>query len=81
MCNVSVDGQDEGAGACCHGVEVVHEGTDLAPSMSVVDVAVGLGFRDDELEAGGGASGDDVGTVAADALGAPGRRERRGGPL
>ena len=48
---------------------MVHKGTYLAPSMRVIDVSVSLGFRDDQLEAGGGAPGDDIGTVATDERG------------
>ena len=48
---------------------MVHEGLDLTPSMFVVDVAIGLGFRYEELEGGGVAPGYDVGTVASDERG------------
>lgn len=64
--DVSIDGQYEGTGARCHSFEVAHEGIDLTPSMSVVDVTLGLGFRDYDPEAGSAAAGDDVGTVTAD---------------
>ena len=37
--------------------------------MLVVDIAVSLGFGDNKLDVGGGASGHDVGAVAADTRG------------
>ncbi len=69
---MSIDGQDEGTGIGVrrYGVKVIHEGTDLASSMLIVNVAISLGFRDnDRPAAGSGAPGNDIGTVAADARG------------
>lgn len=44
---------------------MINERPDLTPSMAIVDVAVGLGFRD-ETQTGFVAVGNDVRAVSAD---------------
>lgn len=63
---MSVHREDEGADAEWPRVQMVEECTDLIEGVLVGNVAVGLGFGDQEVGTPAGATSDDVGSVSPD---------------